>query len=55
RSGEAPAELRARVTSKGSTTHAAITSMEADGVKPAIVRAILAAQRRAKELGDAFG
>lgn len=54
-SGDAPAELRARVTSKGGTTHAAITSMEADGVKPAIVRAILAAQRRAKELGDAFG
>ncbi len=55
RSGEAPAELRARVTSKGGTTHAAITSMEADGVKAAIVRAIVAAQRRAKELGDAFG
>jgi pyrroline-5-carboxylate reductase len=55
RSGEAPAELRARVTSKGGTTHAALTSMEADGVKAAIVRAIVAAQRRAKELGDAFG
>ncbi len=55
RSDEAPAELRARVTSKGGTTHAAITSMEADGVKAAIVRAIVAAQRRAKELGDAFG
>ncbi len=52
RSGEAPAELRARVTSKGGTTHAAITSLEADGVKAAIVRAIRAAQRRARELGD---
>ncbi|MCI1191678.1 pyrroline-5-carboxylate reductase [Calidifontimicrobium sp. SYSU G02091] len=54
-SGEPPAVLRERVTSKGGTTHAAITSMEADGVKAAVVRAIVAAQRRAKELGDEFG
>jgi pyrroline-5-carboxylate reductase len=47
--------LRSRVTSKGGTTHAAITSMEAAGVGPAIVEAIRAAQRRAKELGDEFG
>jgi pyrroline-5-carboxylate reductase len=50
-----PAELRAQVTSKGGTTHAAIESMQADGVKEAIVRAVLAAQARARELGDAFG
>ena len=50
-----PAELRAQVTSKGGTTHAAISSMEADDVKGEIVRALLAAQARAKELGDAFG
>ena len=50
-----PAALRAQVTSKGGTTHAAIASMEADGVKEAIVRALLAAQARARELGDAFG
>ena len=50
-----PAELRAQVTSKGGTTHAAISSMEADGVKEEIVRALLAAQARARELGDAFG
>ncbi|MDE2397847.1 MAG: pyrroline-5-carboxylate reductase [Burkholderiales bacterium] len=50
----APAELRAQVTSKGGTTHAAISSLEADGVKASFVRALLAAQRRARELGDEF-
>jgi pyrroline-5-carboxylate reductase len=54
-SDEAPETLRARVTSKGGTTHAAITSMEAAGVKPAIVAALRAAQARANELGDEFG
>ena len=54
-SDEPPETLRARVTSKGGTTHAAITSMEAAGVKPAIVAALRAAQARAKELGDEFG
>lgn len=50
-SDESPATLRERVTSKGGTTHAAITSLEADGVKAAVVRALLAARRRAEELG----
>ena len=54
-SDEAPETLRARVTSRGGTTHAAITRMEAAGVKPAIVAALRAAQARAKELGDEFG
>ena len=54
-SPETPAVLRERVTSKGGTTYAALTSMEASGVKPAIVRALKAAQRRAGELGDEFG
>jgi pyrroline-5-carboxylate reductase len=54
-SAEPPAALRANVTSKGGTTHAALASLEADGFKPALVRAIRAAQRRAKELGDEFG
>ena len=54
-SPETPAVLRERVTSKGGTTHAAITSLEADGVKAAFVQALKAAQRRAKELGDEFG
>jgi len=54
-SDESPETLRSRVTSKGGTTHAAITAMEASGVKPAIVAALRAAQARAKELGDEFG
>jgi pyrroline-5-carboxylate reductase len=54
-SDETPQTLRSRVTSKGGTTHAAITAMEAAGVKPAIVQALRAAQARAKELGDEFG
>src|SRR5690606_13698119 len=54
-SSEPPELLRERVTSKGGTTHAAITSMEADGVKAAFVRALEAARRRAVELGDEFG
>ncbi len=54
-SDEPPETLRARVTSKGGTTYAAITSMETAGVKPAIVQALRAAQARAKEMGDEFG
>jgi pyrroline-5-carboxylate reductase len=54
-SGESPATLRQQVTSKGGTTHAALTAMEAAGVGPAIVHAIRAAQQRARELGDQFG
>lgn len=46
-----PATLREQVTSKGGTTHAAITSLEADGVKAAFVKALHAARRRAEELG----
>ncbi len=54
-SDEAPETLRARVTSKGGTTHTALTSMEQDSVKPLFMRAIHAARQRAKELGDEFG
>ena len=54
-SDEAPAVLRERVTSKGGTTSAALTSMAADGVDAAIVRALQAAARRAAEMGDEFG
>ncbi len=46
-----PAELRAQVTSKGGTTHAAITSLDDSGVKAAFVRALQAARARAEELG----
>lgn len=55
RSSESPQTLRAQVTSKGGTTHAAITSLDADGVKAAFVKALRAAERRAQELGDEFG
>ena len=54
-SDEGPAVLRERVTSKGGTTHAALQSLEASGVKAAFVAALRAAQQRAKELGDEFG
>ena len=47
--------LRQRVTSKGGTTHAAITSMEAAGVKQAIVAAMKAAAARGRELGEELG
>ena len=54
-SGEPPELQRQRVTSKGGTTYAAITSMEQDNVKLLFERAMHAAQQRAKELGDEFG
>ncbi len=54
-SAEPPAVLRERVTSKGGTTYAALSSLEADGVKAAFVKALQAAQHRAAELGDEFG
>jgi pyrroline-5-carboxylate reductase len=54
-SSEPPEVLRERVTSKGGTTYAALTAMEASGVKAAFVKAMKAAQQRAKELGDEFG
>ena len=47
--------LRQRVTSKGGTTYAAITALDNSGVKEAFVQAMLAAQRRAEELGTEFG
>jgi pyrroline-5-carboxylate reductase len=54
-SDEPPQVLRQRVTSKGGTTYAAITSMEQDGLQALFVKALRAAQRRARELGDEFG
>lgn len=47
--------LRQRVTSKGGTTHAALSAMEAAGIKPGFVAAMQAARQRAAELGDEFG
>lgn len=54
-SHEPPEILRQRVTSKGGTTHAAITSMEQDNLKILFMRALHAAKHRARELGDEFG
>ncbi|WP_323121837.1 pyrroline-5-carboxylate reductase [Burkholderia alba] len=54
-SGEPASVLRERVTSKGGTTAAALASFDAQGVKEAIVRGALAAQARAREMGDELG
>ena len=54
-SDDPPAQLRERVTSKGGTTHAAISALEASGVKAAFVAARHAAEQRARELGNEFG
>ena len=54
-SSEPVSLLRERVTSKGGTTYAALSSMEASGVKASIVSAIKAAADRGRELGDEFG
>ena len=54
-SSEPVSLLRERVTSKGGTTYAALTSMDASGVKEAIGKALKAAAARGKELGEEFG
>lgn len=50
RSPESPKELRAKVTSKNGTTHAATSSLDESGVMDAIVRAIHAARHRGAQL-----
>ncbi|MBJ2159638.1 pyrroline-5-carboxylate reductase [Variovorax sp. IB41] len=52
---EPPSVLRERVTSKGGTTYAAITSLEGADIKAQFKIAIRAAQKRAAELGEEFG
>lgn len=54
-SSEPVSLLRERVTSKGGTTYAALTSMENSGVKAAIVQAMKAAAERGRELGEELG
>ena len=54
-SSEPPEILRHRVTSKGGTTHAAITSLDESQVKRLFAQAMQAAQQRARELGEEFG
>ena len=50
-SGTDPAELRKMVTSKGGTTAAALDVLEGDNFKDLVVRALMAAYNRSKELG----
>jgi pyrroline-5-carboxylate reductase len=52
---EPPSVLRERVTSKGGTTYAALTSMQNAKVSELFQIALQAAQHRAHELGDEFG
>ena len=54
-SSDSPAALRQQVTSKGGTTHAAISSMDGSKVKDAFIQAMHAAASRAREMGDEFG
>lgn len=54
-SSESPTVLRERVTSKGGTTHAAITSLQTDGVAATIDKAMQAAKDRAQSLGEELG
>lgn len=50
-----PATLRAKVTSPNGTTQRAIETLDAAGVKDALVRAVRAAADRSRELGRAMG
>ena len=54
-SHEPPEILRQRVTSKGGTTSAAITSMDDSHIKDLFAKALHAAHRRAQEMGAEFG
>jgi pyrroline-5-carboxylate reductase len=54
-SEEAPAVLRARVTSKGGTTERAIAVMDAESLRAIVARATRAAAERSRELGDELG
>ncbi len=54
-SGEEPATLRARVTSKGGTTERGIAALENADVPDAVAQAVAAARRRSEELGDELG
>ena len=54
-STEPPAVLRERVTSKGGTTYAALSAMQASQVGEHIEAALHKAQVRAQELGAEFG
>lgn len=50
-SGETPGVLRAKVTSKGGTTEAAVNHFQANGLEALVAGAVRAAAARSKELG----
>jgi pyrroline-5-carboxylate reductase len=54
-SDDAISTLRERVTSKGGTTAAALASFDTDQIAAAIVRGALAAEQRAKAMGEEMG
>lgn len=54
-SPDSPAQLRQRVTSKGGTTHAAVSHLEQREVRQAFIEAAEAARQRAQQMGDEFG
>lgn len=51
RTGEAPSELRRKVTSPGGTTHAALDVFNANGTRETIISAVVSASDRAAEMG----
>ena len=53
-SSESPEVLRERVTSKGGTTYAAITSMQEHQIEQLIAQAMEAARQRSVEMGQVF-
>lgn len=53
--GNTPAELRQNVTSKGGTTHAAVTTFDQHELPATVKAAMQAAYDRAVELGTEFG
>lgn len=52
--GSDPADLRARVTSKGGTTERGIAALEAAGIRTAFLQAARDAAARAAEMGNLF-
>lgn len=54
-SNDSVSVLREKVTSKGGTTYAALTTLDKLGVKEGIIEAVKAAAARGKELGEELG